>query len=217
MPQPKDIVIGKRVRINEVPDELLSKNYLGKMATVKGLDRPDAGSPNCLLKMDRVTELILLPATYLETLEPQPSSLLANDLFLPWDMNDPKTRLSTFLEDKWLAGHILEMMMFYDCIIVPTVDFAIIAPLVHWIGPPTIKEMLESGALSFVDTEADWLTREKRTVALARLNFTLPRKNHPRRPFGQGQQRLLWTRRLPFNCKIELLDSRNNGSKCLAN
>ncbi len=112
MPQPKDNVIGKRVRINEVPDKLLSKNYLGKMATVKGLDRPDAGSPNCLLKIDRVTELILLPATYLETLEPQPSSLLANDLFLPWDMNDPKTRLDAFLADKWLAGHILEMMMF---------------------------------------------------------------------------------------------------------
>ena len=72
---PQNVVMGQRVRINEVPDELLPRNYLGNMATVKGLDEPDTGGPNCLLKIDRETELVLLPAAYVETLEPQPSSL----------------------------------------------------------------------------------------------------------------------------------------------
>ena len=150
MSQPKPIAIGKRVRINEEPSEVPWATYAGKMAIVKGLDVSDTGAPMCMLKIDRVTELARLPEAYLETLEPQPSSLLANHLFLPWDMNDPKPRLDAFLQDNWLAGHILEVMMFYDQIIVPTVDFAIIVPLVHWLGPPILKEMLESGALSFV-------------------------------------------------------------------
>ncbi len=117
---------------------------------VQGFDHPASGDRKCLLKIDRTKELVLLPETYLETLDPLPSSLLANDLFLPWDMNDPQPRLEAFVRDKSLAGHILETTMFYDRVIVPTVDFAIIVPLVHWLGVPVLRDMLVSEALSFV-------------------------------------------------------------------
>ena len=147
MPEPVRYVAGQRVRIFEEDDPI---THVGKMAVVQRVEVSDEGDPTCVLRVDRVDELVSLPQRYLEPVVTIPSSLLANDLFLPWDMDNPKPRLQKYTEDSQLAGHILETLLFYDKIVVPTVDYSIIVPLVHWLGGRILKEMLRSEALSFV-------------------------------------------------------------------
>ena len=139
--------VGQRVRINKEDDPPI---HLGKLAVVERIELPDNSEPVCVLKIDRIPELLSLPQSYLEALVTQPSSLLANDLFLPWDMDDPGPRLRTYIEDSGLAGNLLETLLFYDRVVVPTVDYSIVVPLVHWLGIEVLRDMLVSEALSFV-------------------------------------------------------------------
>lgn len=44
----------------------------------------------------------------------------------------------------------METLLFYDRVIIPTVDYSIVVPLVHWIGGDLLKEALVSEAISFV-------------------------------------------------------------------
>ena len=99
--------------------------------------------------------MISFPQRFLTHVTPLPSTLLANDLFLPWDLDPrdldpPGRRLRAYTEDRELAGQVLERLLFYDRVVVPTVDFSIVVPLVHWIGVPLLRELLVSEALSFV-------------------------------------------------------------------
>jgi len=139
--------VGQRVRINEEEDPA---THVGKMAVVERVELPDEGEPICVLKVDRMDEPVTLPQRYLRPIVMAPSSLLANDLFLPWDMDNPHPRLQKYTEDNRLAGHILETLLFYDHVVIPTVDYSIIVPLVHWLGIGVFREMLEAQAFSFV-------------------------------------------------------------------
>lgn len=139
--------VGQRVRINKEDDPPV---HVGKLAVIERIETPDNSEPVCVLKVDRIPELLSFPQSYLESLVTHPSSLLANDLFLPWDMNDPGPRLRTYTEDRGLAGHLLETLLFYDRVVVPTVDYSIVVPLVHWLGVEVLRDMLVSEALSFV-------------------------------------------------------------------
>lgn len=150
MPQQSEYAMGQRVRIHAEPENVKPGTYAGKMATVERIDSADNGEPIFVLRVDRFSEPISLPQSFLEPVVTHPSSLLANDLFLPWDMDDPAPRLRAFTEDRRLAGHILETLFIYNRVMVPTVDYSIIVPLVHWIGIPVLREMLESEAISFV-------------------------------------------------------------------
>ncbi|MFQ6029281.1 MAG: hypothetical protein ACE5Q6_17535 [Dehalococcoidia bacterium] len=147
MPEPSEYTVGQRVRINEEDDPSI---HVGKMAIIERIELPCHGEPICVLKVDRIAEPLSLPQSYLEPLSVYPSSLLANDLFLPWDMDDPTPRLRAYSEDKSLAGHVLESLLFYDRLVIPTVDFSIVVPLVHWLGVDLFRNILGSGALSFV-------------------------------------------------------------------
>jgi len=150
MPEQPEYVVGQRVRINAEPEDVEPGTYAGKMAIVEKIDSPRNGEPTCILRVDRHSDPVSLPSNSLEPMITHPCTLLANDLFLPWDMNDPAPRLRAFTEDRRLAGHILETLFIYDRVIIPTVDYSIIVPLVHWIGIPVLREMLESEAISFV-------------------------------------------------------------------
>jgi len=140
------ISVGQRVRIDEQDEPA---NHVGRMATVEKVDE-SAKDSICLINVDWEPEPLSLPARYLLPIQPVPSSLLANDLYLPWDPDLPADRLSAFTNDATLAGIVLEDLFFYDRIVIPTVDFAIIVPLVHWLGLPLLTEMLASQALSFI-------------------------------------------------------------------
>ena len=141
--------VKQRVRIIEEEGEGI---HVGKMATVEQFGVSTEGIPICDVRIDRSGELISFPHRYLEPVVTTPSSLFADDLSLPWDPNPPKDRLSRFADNNWLAGHILETLLFYDRIIIPTIDYSIIVPLVHWLGVPLFKELLESHAISFART-----------------------------------------------------------------
>ena len=138
---------GQRVRINEEEEPVA---HVGKMAVVERVEFPEDGEPVCVLRVDRIADLVSLPQRYLEPIATTPSSLLANDLYLPWDLDDPHPRLQSYTKDRWLAGKVVETLLFYNRVVVPTVDYSIIVPLVHWLGIHVLVEMLEAEALSFV-------------------------------------------------------------------
>lgn len=140
--------IGQRVRIIEEEDSSL---HIGKMATVEEVKLTVEREPICYVRIDRSKELISLPQRYLKPITTIPSSLLVNNLSLPWDP-EPKERLRRFTDNNWLAAHILETLLFYNQIIVPTTDYSTIVPLVHWLGAPLLSEMLAAHAISFVHT-----------------------------------------------------------------
>jgi hypothetical protein len=140
------LTIGQRVRINEEEDPA---PHIGKMATVERVELPAEGEPICQVRIDRSGELIALPQRYLESVVTKPSSLLANDLSMPWDPQ-PNSRFKMFTKDNWLAARILETLLFYHQVVVPTTDFSIVVPFVHWLGVPLFKELLEAHAISFV-------------------------------------------------------------------
>ena len=75
----------------------------------------------------------------------------ANDLFIPWDL-EPTARFRIFNKDNWLVARILETLLFYNQLVVPTTDYSIVVPFVHWLGAPLFKELFESHAISFVRT-----------------------------------------------------------------
>lgn len=141
--------VRQRVRIIEEDGAVIN---VGKIATVEQIGVSTEGIPICYIRIDRSDELVSFPQQYLEPIMTTPSSLFANDLSLPWDPSPPKERLSKFADNNWLAAHILETLLFYDYVIIPTVDYSIIVPLVHWLGVPIFKELLESHAISFVRT-----------------------------------------------------------------
>ena len=139
--------VGQRVRIYEEEEPPI---YVGKLATIKEINTPENGEPTCVLQVDRFTELISLPQRFVKPIVTLPSSLLANDLFLPWDPDNPSIRFQEYTKDRWIAGRVLESLLYYDRIVVPTVDFSVIVPLVHWLGVGLLKEFLALEALSFV-------------------------------------------------------------------
>ncbi len=140
--------VGQRVRIvgEEGPPV-----HLGKMAIVERVEISTEGEPICSIRIDRFPGLVTIPQRYLKPITTISSTLFANDLSLPWDP-EPQERLGRFTDNNWLAAHILENLLFYSRVILPTVDFSIIVPLVHWLGAPLFKELLEANAISFVRT-----------------------------------------------------------------
>jgi len=139
---------GQRVCINEEEEPA---THVGKMAVVERVELPAEGEPVCDVRIDRSGELLSLPQRYLKPIVTMPSSLLANDLSMPWDP-EPNARFRMFAEDNWLAAHILETLLFYDKVVVPTIDYSIVVPFVHWLGVPLFKELLNADAISFVRT-----------------------------------------------------------------
>ena len=137
---------GDRVRIESSEEPYV---YIGKLATVKR-SSIRLGTEQVTVEVEHTRETVVFPAGSLERLTTIPRSLLANDLFLPWDPSTNRSRMSAFLDSPWIAGRTLEAMLLYDQVIIPTVDFAVIIPLIHWLTPGVFKEALVSGALSFV-------------------------------------------------------------------
>ena len=142
------LTVGQRVRIieDEEPPALL-----GKMGIVERVKPHTKGVPTCEVRIDRSGELVSLPEKYLKPVETMPSSLLANNLSVPWDPQ-PKEWVDKYTDNNWLGAHILENLLFYNQLIVPTVDFSIIVPLIQWLGVPILKEVIAGEALSFVRT-----------------------------------------------------------------
>jgi len=140
--------VGQRVRIIEEEDPPI---HLGKMATVERVELSEEGEPICEVRIDRSRELVSIRQRYLKPITTMPSSLFANELLLPWDP-EPEERLKRFTDSSWLAAHIFETLLFYNHMIVPTTDYSIIVPLVHWLGAPLLSELLSADAISFVRT-----------------------------------------------------------------
>ena len=103
--------VGQRVRINEQDHPPI---HVGKMGIVQQLRTTADGEPACELKIDRIPDLISFPQRFLEGINPRPSTLLANDLLLPWDLDPPGSRLRAYTEDRELAGQVFERLLFYD-------------------------------------------------------------------------------------------------------
>ncbi|MCK5182130.1 MAG: hypothetical protein KAQ73_06285, partial [Dehalococcoidia bacterium] len=64
----------------------------------------------------------------------------------------------------------MENLLFYNQLIIPTVDFSIIVPLVHWFGVPILKELITGEAISFVRTSGS-LAYEGNGVGLQMLEI----------------------------------------------
>ena len=77
--------IGQRVRIGEEEDPA---SHVGKMAMIERLEASSSSAPTAVIKVDHTGELLTLPQHFLEPISVRPSSVLASDLFLPWDINE---------------------------------------------------------------------------------------------------------------------------------
>jgi len=102
------------------------------------------------ITLDHTGEVLVLPDRYLRPMATMKSSILANELLLPWDMDSPAWRLRAYTTDRWVAAHLIETSLLYDRIVVPTVDLSIVVPLIHWLGVPVFREMVMSDSLSFI-------------------------------------------------------------------
>ena len=142
-----DIKESDRVRIEEEEEPF---DHVGQMAIVESVTVSADGESVCVLKLDRDPAPLTIPTRFVKKVETRASSILANDLFLPWDLNDPQPRMRAFLDSEWIAGRLLEGLLYYDHMIVPTVDFAVVVPLVHWLGVPLFNEILTADAVRFV-------------------------------------------------------------------
>ncbi len=138
---------GDRVRIVKDDEPLL---IMGKMATVEDVMFRAQSAPQYVLRVDHIGGDIKVAGDRIQRNTMRPSSVLANDLFLPWDLDGPTANFDKFKQDNWLAGRVTELMTLYDFVVIPTVDFSIIPPLVHWLGPKIYLEMMANGRLSFV-------------------------------------------------------------------
>ena len=138
---------GQRVEIDR--DEVSGRN-LGQLAIIHEIE-PGAGSePTYLLKVDRVAEPVRYKQSWLRPVTPIPSSVLANDLCIPWEMSHPELGHKAFIEDNYLLGNVMERILFYQQVVIPTVDFAIVVPLVHWLGWQLFRDLLVAEAIRFV-------------------------------------------------------------------
>lgn len=183
---------GQRVQIDR--DEEPGRN-IGKLAVVQDIEPGGKSEPTYVLKVDGVNKPAKYKQSWLLPVTTLPSSLLANDLFLPWEMTDPKPRLNAFLGDKVLLGDILERSLFYEQVVIPTVDLAIIVPLVHWFGPFLLRDLLNAEAIRFV--------RSKGTLAyFGNGNGLQMFEIHP----GDGKPDDWWVRssRCPVEEAVEL-------------
>lgn len=140
--------VGQRVRINE---EDAPAWHLGKMAIVENVTVSEEGEPIADVRIDRSNELITIPQKFLKPIALIPSSLFASNLSLPWDP-EPNIRINKYIDNNWIAAYVLENLLFYDKVIIPTSDFSIIVPLLHWFGPPLFKDLLAAESISFVHT-----------------------------------------------------------------
>jgi hypothetical protein len=170
--------VGQRVRIIEEEDPPV---HLGKMAVVERVEISTEGDPICVIRIDRFPELVTIPQRYLKPITTISSTLFSNDLSLPWDP-EPKERIDKFTDNNWLAAHILENLLFYNQVIVPTVDFSIVVPLVHWLGVPLFKELLEAQAIIFVRTSGS-LAYIGNGVGLAMIEIRPPKEIEEKEPW----------------------------------
>ncbi|MFC2008965.1 hypothetical protein ACFLUT_02815 [Chloroflexota bacterium] len=146
--QSEEFVVGQRVRIWEVDDE--QTEFLGQMGTITSDGQAPQRCDSQAVKLDHTKQTLVLPSRYLRLVKTAKSSLLANELFLPWDMDDPNRRLRAYTASRWVAAHLVETLLFYEHVTVPTVDFAVVVPLIHWLSIPLFKELLLSNSLQFV-------------------------------------------------------------------
>lgn len=80
------------------------------------------------------------------------TTVLAHDLLLPGDIreDDMRRHHQAFVSEPSLRGLIVEKMFIYDTVVVPTVDFTILPPIIHWMTPSIFQEAIERGALRFL-------------------------------------------------------------------
>ena len=123
---------------------------MSRMGNVEDVQFRSREEPRYRVLIDYLKTREALPESHLERMTTLPSSVLANDLFLPWDPMARQHQYREYTEDNWLAGRLIELLLFYDVVTIPTVDFAIVPPLVHWLGPPLYSDMLRDGRLQFV-------------------------------------------------------------------
>ena len=81
MTERPNYVVGQRVRVKAEPDDVGPGTYAGKMAIIEKIECLVDGETNCVLKIDRLSDPVSLPLSFLEPLVTHGSSLLANDLW----------------------------------------------------------------------------------------------------------------------------------------
>ena len=80
-----------------------------------------------------------------------PITLLNSHLLLHWEASDPLPRIQALANERPLIkGALVERLLLYDSVVIPTVDFCIVPVLVRWLGQSLYQEMLEAGALRFL-------------------------------------------------------------------
>src|SRR5687767_13838829 len=77
-------------------------------------------------------------------------SILDGRFYIRHDLSDPGLRNDRFANDHRMQTHLVNQLLTYDRIVIPTNDFGIVPILRKWVGAGPFGEMLESGALRFV-------------------------------------------------------------------
>jgi hypothetical protein len=80
-----------------------------------------------------------------------PRRILAGDLWAVFNFGDPKERYRRFLRHHRASfQHLVDSVLLYDSVEVPTQDFLVIAVLLRQLGERAVVDLLSSGSLRFI-------------------------------------------------------------------
>ena len=113
----RKVLFKKGERVEIIRDEDPPRN-LGKLEVIQSVESHGRSEPSYVLKVDNMVATVRYDQSWLQAMKTISSSLLANDLFLPWEAADPKPRLEAFVQDKRLLGDVLERALFCEQIVI---------------------------------------------------------------------------------------------------
>jgi len=77
-------------------------------------------------------------------------TILDSGLYVRGDFGDTGQLNAKFAADLMNAGRVASLLLLYDCLAIPTLDFGIVHALHRWFGLPLLREVLDSKSLKFV-------------------------------------------------------------------
>lgn len=79
-----------------------------------------------------------------------PKTILDNHLYIPIDLTPADRINESYQADLKNLSHLVNQLLVYDEIIIPTKDFGIVPILIKWMGKKGFEEALEKKTLSFI-------------------------------------------------------------------
>ena len=112
------------------------------------------------------------------------SSIIDGRMFVRLDLDDPDGANRAFRSSALNKGSLVQQLLVYDQVVIPTVDFGIVPILIDWLGVHGLRSALESKAFRFL-RRSNMLAYAGNGVGLSTVKV-VPPANTPWRQWWQG-------------------------------